>query len=784
MQVTEQRTDVDGVEVFWRRAEPDAGAAPVVYVHGVPNNADLWEPFLARTGGIALDLPGFGRSAKPAELRLLDRGLRPLPRVLPARGRSGPLLAGGARLGRGGPGHRAAAARAARPAGALHGRAAAARLPLAPDRARVADAGRGRAVDGVQHPVGPQADLQGGQHHARPAARRRRSTASGSTSTTAPSARSSGSTARLRPRCWRPPGEELGAIDCPSLVLWSDSDPYIGTEFGQAYARGARRRAQAGDRRGRRALELAGPPGAGGPRGARSCAADSAWLLSAGCSAAPPDRRGRRRPARRLRWRRRLGRLRAPARRRPPSAAVRRRAEARAAARRGRAAAGDRGHRPAGAVGDRLPARPARAAHRARRPRAPARPRPEAAESAPWPRSTWPPSAKAACSGWRWIPGFARNRFVYLYRTTDSGNEVARYRFEGDRLTEDAVILDGLEAAPIHDGGRIHFGPDGLLYVSTGEAGNPDLAQDDDSLNGKFLRLRDFRGGGGEPEAIDKGHRNVQGFDWDADGRMFATEFGDDSDDEVNLIRRGAQLRLARARGHRGRRRLHPRARGLRGRDRAVGRHDRLPARLGVDGRLRVRRAGGRADPAGGARRRPRPARTRRCSRASWGACAPWSRDPTARSTRSPTTPTAAAARARATTASCASSLPPRRATLSRVPRVTQSVAAPPPSTAGPVAPPAPPTAERQPVYGPTHLPLRERVDWWRLAPSALAALLAAVYLIDGAALARPGGARVPRRAVRAGGVHDLERPVVRRPPHPGLLAALAPARAGCWARS
>ena len=82
-------------------------------------------------------------------------------------------------------------------------------------------------------------------------------------------------------------------------------------------------------------------------------------------------------------------------------------------------------------------------------------------------------------------------------------------------------------------------GPDGLLYVSTGEAGNPDLAQDDSSLNGKFLRLRDFRAAGGEPDVIDKGHRNVQGFDWDSDGRLFATEFGDDSDDEVNLIREG-----------------------------------------------------------------------------------------------------------------------------------------------------------------------------------------------------------------------------------------------------
>ena len=136
-------------------------------------------------------------------------------------------------------------------------------------------------------------------------------------------------------------------------------------------------------------------------------------------------------------------------------------------------------------------------------------------------------------------PQFRRNRFVYLYRTTDSGNEVLRYTFEGDRLTEDAVVLDGLEAAPIHDGGRIHFGPDGLLYVSTGEAGNPDLAQDDDSLNGKFLRVGGFRGSAEEPEVISKGHRNAQGFDWDAEGRLFATEFGDDSDDEVNLIQEG-----------------------------------------------------------------------------------------------------------------------------------------------------------------------------------------------------------------------------------------------------
>jgi len=146
-------------------------------------------------------------------------------------------------------------------------------------------------------------------------------------------------------------------------------------------------------------------------------------------------------------------------------------------------------------------------------------------------------------------PRFADNGFVYLYRTTDSGNEVARYRFAGGRLTEEAVILEGIEAGAIHDGGRIHFGPDGRLYAATGEAGNTALAQDPDSPNGKILRLRDPRGAGGDPVIVSLGHRNVQGFDWDAEGRLYATEFGPDSDDEVNLIREGANYGWPEAQG-------------------------------------------------------------------------------------------------------------------------------------------------------------------------------------------------------------------------------------------
>jgi aldose sugar dehydrogenase len=137
-------------------------------------------------------------------------------------------------------------------------------------------------------------------------------------------------------------------------------------------------------------------------------------------------------------------------------------------------------------------------------------------------------------------PDFAANAFVYLYRTTEGGNEVARYRFAGDRLTEDGVVVEGIQAGPIHNGGRLAFGPDDRLYITTGETGDDSLAQDD-GLEGKVLRTADFRSDGVRPEVFTRGHRNVQGIDWEpGTGRLLITELGPDSGDEVNVLRAGA----------------------------------------------------------------------------------------------------------------------------------------------------------------------------------------------------------------------------------------------------
>jgi glucose/arabinose dehydrogenase len=127
-------------------------------------------------------------------------------------------------------------------------------------------------------------------------------------------------------------------------------------------------------------------------------------------------------------------------------------------------------------------------------------------------------------------PQFATNRFVYLYYTTTGGMRLDRWRFEHSRLVREAALVDGIEAGRVHDSGRIAFGPDGRLYVSTGDAGEGVHAQDPSSVNGKLLALtpEQFHGPGpAAPETVATGLRNSQGFDWQpGTNRLFANDHG------------------------------------------------------------------------------------------------------------------------------------------------------------------------------------------------------------------------------------------------------------------
>lgn len=151
------------------------------------------------------------------------------------------------------------------------------------------------------------------------------------------------------------------------------------------------------------------------------------------------------------------------------------------------------------------------------------------------------PDGEGGLLGLAVSPSFADDGTVFVYFTAENDNRVARIELASKKTTP---ILTGLAKGSIHNGGALAFGPDGRLYVGVGEVGETGLSQQRASRNGKILRITTSgRPAPGNPfkgsPVWTLGHRNVQGFAWDDVGRMWATEFGQNEVDEVNLIRRG-----------------------------------------------------------------------------------------------------------------------------------------------------------------------------------------------------------------------------------------------------
>ena len=149
-------------------------------------------------------------------------------------------------------------------------------------------------------------------------------------------------------------------------------------------------------------------------------------------------------------------------------------------------------------------------------------------------------------------PNFGSNNYIYLYYTFFSDNDktmnrVVRYKLTGNTLYDEQIIVDNIPGGIYHNGGRIKFGSDGYLYITTGDSTNPSLSQDRNSLAGKILRVTDA----GDPAPANPfrtrifsyGHRNPQGITWDSAGNLWSTEHGRSGAqsglDELNLIESG-----------------------------------------------------------------------------------------------------------------------------------------------------------------------------------------------------------------------------------------------------
>lgn len=174
-----------------------------------------------------------------------------------------------------------------------------------------------------------------------------------------------------------------------------------------------------------------------------------------------------------------------------------------------------------------------------------------------------PPSVEQGESGLMGLalhPSFPNEPYVYVMYTyrNDEGdltNRIVRYRDQGSTGVQDQVLLDGIPGASIHDGGRLAFGPDGLLYATTGDASEGSRAQDRDDPAGSVLRMtpagdvpptNPFNGS----YIYTWGHRNAQGLDFrPSNGVPFVSEHGPDTHDEVNRLQAGANYGWPKAQG-------------------------------------------------------------------------------------------------------------------------------------------------------------------------------------------------------------------------------------------
>ncbi|MFE2260819.1 PQQ-dependent sugar dehydrogenase [Streptomyces griseosporeus] len=177
------------------------------------------------------------------------------------------------------------------------------------------------------------------------------------------------------------------------------------------------------------------------------------------------------------------------------------------------------------------------------------------------------PEGEGGLLGIALSPDYASDHMIYAYFTSASDNRIVRMLYDakkpaGEQLGAPDTVFKGIPKGFIHNGGRIAFGPDGMLYVGTGESGQRGLAQDKESLGGKILRLTPE----GEPAPGDPfpdspvysyGHRNVQGLAWDDKQRLFASEFGQDTWDELNAIKPGDNYGWPEAEGKAGEEAFH-----------------------------------------------------------------------------------------------------------------------------------------------------------------------------------------------------------------------------------